>query len=70
MNATLTGIIARHYPGKQEAAAIIAAIETVLGHAESQLEDLESGVEQGLYEEGENRSDIEQLREALELLDD
>lgn len=69
MNATLTDIIARHYPSKDEAAKVIAAIETVIGHAESQLEDLESGVEQGLYEEGDNREDIEQLRNALELLD-
>ena len=68
MNNTLIDTIARHYPGKNAAAAIIEAIEIVLGHAESQLEDLESGVDQGLYEEDENRADITALQNALELL--
>lgn len=44
------------------------ALQIVLGHAGAQLEDLESGVEQGLYEEGENRTDIEALRNAIAVL--
>lgn len=69
MQTTLIETIARHYPKKDKAAQIIAAIETVIGHAQSQLEDLQSGVDQGLYEPGENRADIKELESALELLD-
>ena len=40
-------------------------IKAILDAAHDHLDDLKSGVEQGLYDEGENRGDIAELEEAL-----
>lgn len=69
MDAMLIATIARHYPVKGHAERIIAALELVTGCAAAHLEDLMSGVEEGLYDEADNRDRIDTLRRAINTLE-
>jgi hypothetical protein len=70
MNATLTDLIARHHPDKDEASRLTAALATVIEAAGEHLADLEAGVADHTYDAEENRNAIASLAAALAALED
>jgi hypothetical protein len=67
--STITDLIAKHHPVRDEAIRLIAAVELVIDAASSYADDLETGLKQGIYEETECGAEHKALVAALELID-
>jgi hypothetical protein len=65
--STLTDLIARHHPNRDEAIKLIGALALVIDAASSHAEDWQSGLDDGTYEDTQDA--LDRLTAALEVVE-